>query len=62
MLLGDARVFANGVNFEGARFGGDAVDVHRTVAALRGNIFIERIPCDALDVMVVFGDLRNTFT
>jgi hypothetical protein len=62
VLMRDARVFANSVNFEGAGFGGDAVDVHRTVATLRGDKFIERIPCDTLDVMVVLGDLGNTFT
>jgi hypothetical protein len=62
VLLRDPRVFTHGVNFERARFGRDAVDVHRPVAALRRNIFIQRIPRDTLHVVVVFGDLRNTFT
>jgi hypothetical protein len=50
------------MDFEGTRFGGDAVDMHGTVATLRGNVFIEWIPCDTLDVMVMLGNLRNTFT
>jgi hypothetical protein len=57
MLMRETRVFAHSVNFEGTRFGGDAVDMHGTVAALRGNKLIERIPRDALNVMVVLGDL-----
>ena len=36
--------------------------MHRAVAALRCNIFVERIPSDALHVMVMFGNLGNAFT
>jgi len=36
--------------------------MHGTVAALGGNVFIERIPSDTLDVVVVLGDLGDAFT
>lgn len=40
-----------------AVLGLEGVDVHRTVGGLCGNILVEGIPCHALDVVVVFGDL-----
>ena len=62
MPMGHARVLADGVNLERARLVGDAVNVHRAVAALRGDVLVQRVPRDALHVVVVFGDFVETFT
>jgi hypothetical protein len=35
------------------------VNVHRTVGGLRCNVFVQRIPGYALDVMLVFGNLAD---
>jgi hypothetical protein len=56
-----ACVFPHGVRFECPTLCGDAVDVHRTVAALRRNVLVERIPGDALHVVGVFGDFMHAF-
>lgn len=37
------------------------VDVHRTIAALGGDVFIERIPCHSLHVVIMFSDFVDTF-
>lgn len=56
-----ARVFADSMGLKGALLGGDAVDVHGAVAALRGNVFVERVPGYALHVVRVFGDFMYAF-
>jgi hypothetical protein len=35
--------------------------MHRTIATLRGNVFVERIPSDPLDEMSVFSDFVDAF-
>lgn len=37
------------------------VDMHGAVAALSGNVFIQRVPSNALDIVTVFRNLMNTF-
>lgn len=40
-----------------AILGLERVYMYGAVRGLRSNILIERIPCNALDVVVMFGDL-----
>ena len=54
-------IFTNSMGFKGSLFGRDAVDVHRPVAALGGNVFIQRIPCNSLNIMRVLDNFVNTF-
>lgn len=60
--VGHARVLANSVGLEASLFGGDAIDVHGTVATLGRDVFIERVPGYALDVMRVFSKFVHTFS
>ena len=57
------RIAPDGMRrFEKTRFGeGEAVDVHGTVTALSGNIFVEGVPGDALHVVGVFSYFLYTF-
>ena len=54
-------IFTNCVGFKGSLFGRDAVDVHRAIAALGGNVFIQRVPCNSLNIMRVLDNFVNTF-
>jgi hypothetical protein len=54
-------VFPNGMGFKVALFVGDAVDVHGAIAALSGNVFIQWIPSDSLNIVVMFSYLLHTF-
>ena len=54
------RVLADRVDLERAGLVGDAVDVHRAVAALRGDVLVQRVPRDTLHVVVVFGDFVHS--
>lgn len=36
-----------------------AVYMHRSVRGLRRDVFVQRIPRDALDVVAMLGDLSN---
>lgn len=54
-------ILAHSMGFERALLGRDPIHVHRTVTALCGDIFVERVPCYALDIMVVLGDLADAF-
>jgi hypothetical protein len=54
------RILSDGVYFERTAFGSDGVEVNRSVAALGGNIFVHRIPRDALHVVRVLRDFLNT--
>jgi hypothetical protein len=35
--------------------------VHRAIAALGGEVFIQWIPCDALNIVAVFSDFVEAF-
>lgn len=37
----------------------ERVNVHRSIGRLRSNVFVERIPGNALDVMAMLGDLPD---
>jgi hypothetical protein len=54
-------VFPHSVRFECPALCGDAVDVHRAVAALRRDVLVERIPRDTLHVVGMFGDFVYAF-
>ena len=56
-------VASDGVRrFQNTRFGeGEAVDVHGAVTALRGNVFVEGVPGDTLDVVGVFSYFLHAF-
>jgi hypothetical protein len=56
-MMRNARIFPHSMDFKGAGLGGDGVDMHETVATLRGNEFIERVPCNTLNVMIMLGNL-----
>lgn len=56
MISSHARVLSNSMKLEGSMLRRDAIDVHRSIAALSSDIFIQRIPSNALDVVVVFGN------
>lgn len=50
------RILAYSMNLQVALLEGDAVDVHGPVAALSGNVLVERVPRHALHVVIMFGD------
>lgn len=62
MMVWQAGVLAHGMYFQVAMSVRDAVHVHGPIAALSGDIFVERIPRDTLYEMIVFGHLVDTFT
>jgi hypothetical protein len=43
-------------------FGGRAVDMNRAIAALRGDKLVQRVPCDALNVVTMFCYLPYAFS
>jgi hypothetical protein len=54
-------VFPNSVRLKStALFSVDAIDVHRTIAALGSYIFVKRVPSYALNVMSVLCYLVHT--
>ena len=57
-----AGVFPDGVSLERSLFRRDTINVHGAVTALRGNVFIQGVPSNALHIVTVFGYLMNTFT
>jgi hypothetical protein len=59
VVMWQACVLAYGVRLEVALFCRYTVDVHGPVAALGGNIFVERVPRDTLDVMIVFSNFMH---
>lgn len=61
MAVGHASVLANSMSFKRPVLHGDSIDVHRAVAALRGDVLVQRIPGDTLDIVRVFCDLPNAF-
>ena len=61
MSVCHSRIFPDSMKFECPRFGGDVVDMHRPIAALSGNIFIQGVPSHPLNEVVVFGNLVYTF-
>jgi hypothetical protein len=54
-------VLAHSMGFERALFGRDPIHVHRTVTALCGDVFVEGVPCYALDIVIVLSDLTDAF-
>lgn len=61
MSMGHLGVLTHGMRFENALFRGDAVNVHGAVATLGCNVFVERIPGDALDIVAVLRNFLHTF-
>ena len=61
MAVSHAGVLANCVNFEISVLLRDAVDVHGPITALSCDVFIEGVPSDALDKMIVFCDFVHAF-
>ena len=55
-------IAAYGISFKNTVFRRNVVDVHRAVAALRCNIFVEGVPSDTLNKVSVFGDFADTFS
>lgn len=53
------------MGLEGTLLGGNAIHMHCTVTALGSDELVHRIPCDALDIVVMFckfpdaGPVRN---
>jgi hypothetical protein len=63
VLMLNPSVFPNGMDLQlTGTLGGNFVDVHRAIAALRRNVFVHGIPGDALDVMIMLHDLFDTFS
>lgn len=55
-------VFSDGMYLQRRSLGRYAVNMHRSVTALCGDILIHWIPCDALDVMTMLDDLLEAGT
>ena len=63
LRLWHSRVLTNSMSLEGtARFRRYAIDMHRAVTALGGDIFIEGVPCHTLDIVRVFCYFMDTFS
>lgn len=62
MVVRHTSVLPHGMRFEVALFSGYAIDVHRTIAALGSDVFVEGVPSNTLDVVVVLSNLVNAFT
>lgn len=62
MVVRQTSVLPHSMSFEIALFSGYAIDVHRTVAALGSDVFVEGVPSDALHVVTVLSNLVNAFT
>lgn len=62
VLMLDPSVFPNSMDFQLARtLGGNFVDVHRPIAALRRNVFVHWVPSNALHIVIMFHNLFNAF-
>ena len=60
--MGHFGIFAYCMHiYDAASFCRHIVDVHRAVAALSRNEFVERVPCDSLNVVVVLSNLVHAF-
>lgn len=57
MVSSHSRVLAHSVKVKAPVLGGNAVNVHGPITALSSNILVEWIPCNALDIVIVFGNL-----
>lgn len=62
MVESHAGVFPDRVSLKRSLFGRDSINMHGAVAALRGNVFIQGVPSNALHIVTVFCNLVNTFT
>ena len=61
MAMAHARVLSNSVNLKRPVLVRDVVDMHRPVAALGREIFVQGVPCDTLDVVIVLGNFVYAF-
>ena len=59
--MGNSSILSNRVNLQGTLLDRDAVDVHGPIATLRSDILIQRVPCNALNKMIMFGNFIYTF-
>ncbi len=57
MPVAHASVLPYCMDFKCSGLVGDVVDVHRSVAALGGDVLVQRVPCDTLNVVIVLGNL-----
>jgi hypothetical protein len=62
MMVKHARILADGVCFERALLCRDAIDMHRAIAALSGDVFVQGIPGDPLNVVVMLCDFMYAFS
>ena len=62
MVERHAGVLPDRMSLERSLFRRDTVNVHGAITALRGNVFIQGVPGNALHIVTVFGYLMNTFT
>ena len=60
--VGHTGIASYGMSFKNTIFRRNMVDVHRAVAALRGNIFVERIPSNTLNEVSMLCDFAKTFS
>ena len=61
MAMRHACVLPDSMSFECPVLQGDSIDVHGAVAALCGDILVQRVPSDTLDVVGMLCDLPDTF-
>ena len=54
-------ISAKSVHLQNALLVRDAINMHRSVTTLGCNIFIKRIPGNALNIVIVFSDFMNAF-
>jgi hypothetical protein len=60
--VGHTGIASYGMGFKNAIFRRNVVDVHRAVAALGGNIFVEGIPSNTLNKVSMLGNFANAFS
>jgi len=62
MTVGHACILPYCMGLEGPLFRRNSIYVHRPVAALRRNILVQRVPRNALHIVVVLRNFMDTFT
>lgn len=55
------RILSDSVNLDIPLLERDTVDVHGPIAALGGDVFVQRVPSNPLHIMIVFRYLMDTF-
>ena len=61
MTMGHAGILADSMSFEGPVLGGDSVDMHRAIATLCCNVFVQGIPSNSLDIVRMFDGFPDAF-